>query len=546
MAGEDVAVTIGANATPYQVAMAKVKVTAKETAKSIGVEFDRGAQRAEMRVQRGMDGVIRSILKAKNPIEAISGALEGLSRAFAIASTALLAIGVVSALYEAFTEAKDASDKLIASMEKLANTDVNNESVHQLQRDIDDFQKVEEQYANRGLLEKILFGNKEDVDFAQAANLNGLKKDLVETRQLADDLTKAQARTLEASSNPEDQAKGKQMLKELSDKGENEDLQDKLEAAQKELFDAKQKANRQAFIVSSPTAQRTAEENKFLQENADIDLQGLIKAAQAKIKAIKQVQAAVKTAEGAEKAKPDKIGDEAAKRETDRILEEKKKQAKIISDSAEVGVTAEEKIAAQKQKISDQQAADSAEIGPKQESQALAEQNVILEEQTKLKGEIYDLNKQNAEKVAEANKSEAEKTLDALKEQVELRTQLLRLTQSGADSIKDLQAKIATEEKEAPAHARLQTRSQQIQEQNKITKDKIELIKLRKDESQSEVKQEGFHGPVTSLRKVGFGKIPGGANVSESQLKTQQESLRVLTTMQTNIAELNAKIGGGI
>jgi hypothetical protein len=496
--GNDVQVTIGANATPYQVAMAKVKVTAQETASTIGIEFDRGAARAEQRVQRGMEGVIRSILSAKSPIEAVGEAIEGLSRAFGIASSAFLAIGIGVAIYEQFTKAKEAADDLAKSMEKLGSVNVENESIHQLQRDIDDFEKVQEKYNDRGLLERILFGNKEDVDFAQAANLNGLKKDLVETRQLQDDLTKAQARTLEASSNPEDQAKGKQMLKGLSDKGENEDLQDKLDQAQKELFDAKQASNKQQFLASAPTSQWTSEERKFMAKNSEIDLSIPVAAAQSKIDQIKAVQAAVKTAEEAEKPKAEKPDSEAAaKREADRVRTETERAAKIKQDSAEVGMTGEQKAAEIRAKIAAEQKADANEIGPKQQSQQLAEQNTILEDQLALKKQIADNDKEAASKAAEATRKadEKKKQLDDAKGR---RAKLLQ-DLSGA------QSEVAT----AQANAM------------------------------------GFHGTVSSLRKEGFGRTPSGGGKEGAAQKAAAASEKHLADIKTEIAALNAKIGGG-
>lgn len=496
----DVEITMGANLSRLDQQFAKAKVGAKEVASSIGIEFDRGAQRAESRVSRGMDGVIRSILKAKNPIEAIGGALEGLSRAFAIASSALLAITIGTALYQAISEATEASDKLEKSIEKLGSVDVDNESIHQLQRDIDDFQKVEEQYNNRGLLEKILFGNKEDIDFAEAANLNGLKKDLLETRALQDDLTKAQARTLEASSNPEDQAKGKQMLKELSDRGENEDLQDKLEQAQKELFDAKQKANKQNFLLQAPTSQWTREESKFMEQNQNIDLQAPIAAAQAKIDQIKAVQAAVKTAEGAERPKTDKsekIGDEAAKRETDRVREEQERRAKIEQETTEASMDGKQKAAAIQAKINAEQKADANEIGPKQQSQELAEQNVILEDQLALKKQIADNDKEAASKAAEATRKadEKKKQLDEAKQR---RTTLL-----------------------------------------------AELGTARNDVATAQANVMGFHGTVSSLRKEGFGRTPTGGGKEGGAMKAAAASEKHLADISKEIAQLNAKIGGG-
>jgi hypothetical protein len=211
-------------------------------------------------------------------------------------------VGVGVQIYEQFSQAYDASKKLEGALNDLANANVENESVHQLQRDIDEFEKQAEIYKTRGLLERILFGAKEDEDFSHAANLNQVKKDLIETRQLADDVTKAQVRILKASANPEDVKRGEALEKSASDENEKRDLQDKLDDAQKAQDNLIFIRDRIEDTLKNPD-QQGPKDIAFARKYNLADIYSQIDSGQKKIDEIKAAQAATGQAEAAETAK---------------------------------------------------------------------------------------------------------------------------------------------------------------------------------------------------------------------------------------------------
>lgn len=502
MAGEDVKVKIGVDAAPYQVGMAKVKMAAKETAESLGIEFDRGAARTERRMGSMIGTMIKEVSKAKNPIEAIHAAIEGIGYAAGIASTAFLVAGIGAAIYEQFSDAIEASDKLEKSLAKLSAVDVENESVNQLKKDIEDFQQVEEKYKNRGLLEKILFGGKEDRDFTAATALNEVKKDLVEMQQIQDDVVRSRARVLETSTNPGERAQGANLLKGLSDRGESNDLNEQLrqaEAAQKENIG---KMHRLGVLIATPVSEMTWSEKSEMQSaESYTDIAKSIEDGEKKINEIKQAQIELQQAQTAE-------GNKAANEELDRFNKEQasktstaaKHQLEIEEQIGDAGRTAQEKPGDDWLRQRNDQQAQDAFVGPRTSSEVIEDQNKILEDQLRIKKDIVEAGKADAEAARKNKEQEAKK--------LELASRLKEM--------KNRRDNLLLEQKSEQAAA----------------------LKAGADAM-------GFHGAVSSLRREGFGRTPTGSGNS-SQLKAAQEANAKLDKVNKELAELNAKIGGSV
>ena len=500
MSNGEVQATVGANITPFMRSMAEVKASAKETGEAIGVELgDKGGRREEMRLQRGLDGFLKSLSNAKDPVSALGGAVEGLSTAFAASGVALLAIGIGTAVYEQFSKASEASKKLETDIGNLGHVNPDNESVRQLQQNIDDFQKVEDEYKERGLLERVLFGPEEDRLFKEASALTEIKKNLLEIKQIQEEDTRAHARQLQASTNPQDQQRGRQLLKSLSDDHEKSDLQDKLAAAEKEHDAAQKKLDQQESLIAG--AREAAKHGSRRTNTLAVASEGhdenvaAVKSAQDRIDAIKKAQADLASAQQAENDKDSReAGEKASKEEADRIKEAVAKQNEIKSEAAMEGMSGEQKAAALRNQIR-VRTEDQDIVGPRQQSKVLSDQNEILELQLALKKQIAENDRESATKAAEATRKAQE--------------QAERLTE-----LKNRRADLLTQQAQAKSDATTAT-----------------------------VEAMGFHGQVSSLRRVGFGSAPTGGHAA-AQLKAAQEANNRLQKISQEITTLNQKIGG--
>jgi hypothetical protein len=590
----DVQATVGANITPFQTKMVQVKAAAKEAGEGLGLEFDRGAQRAESRVERGIDGMLRKVASAKNPIEALGAVVEGVGRSFAIASTAFLAVGIGAAIYEQFTQAKEASDKLEASIAKLGTVDPDNESIHQLQKDIDDFQKVAEQYENRGLLERILFGAQEDADFAHASALNDLKKNLVEIDQIQRGIVKNEVEILKLSSNPDDKKTGEALEKDLSDQDEAKDLKDQLtdqiadrKSKQDALvqFDKKNEFNNEkardygltddASIVNYRNAREVMvhDLNKADKAIADRQREIAVQAQKSDVdedKPLEEKKAALlKQQKEADDSLLKKRQDEARKRDQmdrDAAFEsaDDPGKATILKQNVNQDQDEIDRAKAVVREDTDNPLKDAAE----QINKITKEREGIEDLITKKKGDELKLSKllidSDKDRAKENERAREEAATPA--EKVQLVKQEIVQDQT---KINTAQTQLGTDQK-APVEGEEKTR--------KIAQDRADIegliLKRKADQAslaekmvglqelqerraallkeQAEAKSTmttakadamGFHGQVSSLRREGFGKAPT-VNPDGSQLKAAQAAVDRLDKIQKGIAELNEKIGG--
>src|ERR1700761_3661619 len=160
----DVQVTIGADASPLQSKLAQVKSQVKELSSSM-VEVGGTGYREEVRLERGMGAFIRSIANAKDPVSALSGALEGLGRAFKLTGFGMLGAGIAMAAYETFSKARESADSLRESLAKAADFNPNTASLDDLKKQVEGFDKIKEKYESRGLLESIILGPQGDALF---------------------------------------------------------------------------------------------------------------------------------------------------------------------------------------------------------------------------------------------------------------------------------------------------------------------------------------------------------------------------------------------
>jgi len=527
----EVSAKVTADASPFIKTMALVKAKAKETGESLGLEFDRGAQRAEQRTTRGIDGILKGLSNAKNPIEVTSALIEGMGKSFGIASGLFATIGVGAVAAEEIMKAYEASEKLGKSLDKMLSVNPDNESINQLQKDINDFQKTADEYANRGMVEKILFGDENDAKFKSAEALNDVKKNLVEIEGIQQDIAKQEIRLLEASANPEDREEGKSLQKNQADDKDSSDLYQKLEdqqtARQKlqdslSAFDAKTISDRnhnyEGPLGSAFEDDANSPELQAIQKQRD-SIVSAIKDADKVIQDRKQEILAQALATQAERfqAEDEQIDEHFKKQVTDgdkffkelqsaelekqnAARETQKKITEINRDSAYAAATPKQKVGLLQQDVADDQSGINSGLAQLARDQAAPTSSLLAGE----------------EKIKQVQKDRAD-IADLLIKKNQDQAKLAELLLENEKARAGLQYEAFKTSQEATA-----ARAEAVQ-----------------DNAQAQI----FHGQVSSLQRIGGGgRI--GVNQNHEQLHAAQEANKKLEQLNNKIAVLNSKIEG--
>lgn len=479
MAGEDAKATIGGDATPLQKVFADVQAAAKKTGQTIGLELGTRRQAGEeMRMQRGLDMFLRSLSGATDPITAVTGAVEGLGRAFRVVGPLMIATAIGGFLYEQFTKATEASDKLITSLRKSTEVNVATSSVAELKRQVESFDKIEEQYNDRGLLEKIIFGASGGDSLHQAAlDLNELRKATIQLDEAAKNAALSEAKLLEASSNPADQKRGADLRQQLAAQDDQRDAQDRLDLAKKQETKHQQEldaATKELEMRRAGVRRASRHFNAEAQVEAEIE--------QRRTLAAKALEKDKQIVADNEKALANYRG--AA-----RLEANKANSANIVIDSKEVG-----RIQA--------------------ETQALAFEDELAKTVTPgkkaalLRGQL------------DADKAKA------------------RLLVGPGLEVQHAQALNKIKQDQLKLDQLL---TEQANKQWALAQQQVDLVfekaDAQKDVARAQVDAMGFHGEVSSLRRLGFaGGI--GSNKNQQQLKTLEESKKHLQKIEQEITKL--------
>lgn len=531
MGGEDVKVTIGANATPYQVAMAKVRVTAQQTGASLGLEFDKGAYRAEERVKRGMDGILKSLATAKDPISAIAGAIEGLGASFRIAGAAFLAVGIGNFLREELNKAAEGAQDFYKKTDSVFAL-ASDSSKEFTEKSVKSFEEAKDAYGKEGLLEWLIYGagQKSTLANGEAAYQSALAR--LHAMREAEYKADADAE----SANAQEQLQGQ--------------IEKVTERYDAEISKAKEAGD---SIVEIERAKAGAIAK--IQEDAEKKQEAEIEKGQNAIE--KRAEATIKLEEANDNA-PGLSEDD--KQEAKKKLAQDKYQAandKLDRTNADVFGAQERVDIAKPEQLKERQL----ELDALQTRQ-LEEQADVQTAQNAIDQLNLDIkNKQN-----EATAKQSELLSKSLEKSKELSDEMAEAGKTPQQKIDALKAKIATESKDVLGPL---TPAMRQDNKNKITGDQIKLKNMQ-FERDAAVKEEtkrrdsltkeqaltqsklatdqantmGFHGTVSSLRREGFGKTPGGSK-DGAALKSMAASEKHLEDINKSIAELNSKIGGG-
>jgi len=384
--GEDVKVTIGGDASPLKQVMSQITTDAKKLGETLGLEIgNKGAFRDDMRYERSLNRFLRVLNASGSPVEIFTAAIESMGKAFRVAGVAMLGLGVGAFLYEQVEKAIEAHKKLTEKFEKAIKINVDNESIHQMQRDVDGFQKIQEEYEKRGLIEKILFGTEEEAMFKELETLNTIKKNLIEIDTIKKNTVKSQARILAASENPEDRKRAHQMLKAMEDDQAQKDAQQQLEdalEARKKQQEALDKLDEQiGYAKKSSRMDRRGQKDRAEERERLVD--GL-KNQDELITSIKEEMATNQRASAVENAAIEAAAlDSHNKEQTKQIEQELKKRVELRERTSEALATPREKVVLLSNKIIDEQKLSVSLLQSREQKEATI--NQILEDQLKLK-----------------------------------------------------------------------------------------------------------------------------------------------------------------
>ena len=493
----DVVVKIGGDLSPIQRTFAQLKVQAAQAGEAAGISFgDRTGYMAEQRVRRGMDGVLRSLATAKDPIDAISGAIEGLGQSFRIAGAAFLGIGIGTFL-------KDQLEKAAAGAQEFYDNDQKvfaagkQSSREFLETSVKAFNDNKIAYGKEGFFEWLIYGA-------------GQKKSLVaEAEKNAENLKRLSA-LVTAQYKADADSRSEDVETRLQ--GEIEKVNERYEAERAKAGD-----NAEAVVQIRRSQE---EEIAALEKKAD----------DARKERIEKLIELMQTFEGlAEKFKIQQIdqsqGKDAGKATelNDNVTATRREYVRLDNTAG----TSPDKV--EKAKLEYEQAI-----------------TAVLEYQQEL-----------AIKANEKYSESFEKEIEAKKQGVELQQELAEIGMTDAEKRAALEAKIAKEKKDLAGFVGPMAPGQKQEAENQITKDQIKLkgsqtsdkkklAALDVEKAKLEAagsKPSVFGGHVSSLRREGFGKTPGGSNAHDS-VKIAQESAKHLADINKQIAALIAKVGG--
>lgn len=554
MAGEDVKVTIGGDLTPIQRTFAQVKIQAAQAGEAAGLEFgNRTAYMAEQRVKRGMDGVLKSLATAKDPISAISGAIEGLGQSFRIAGGAFLGLGIGTFVKEQLEKAAEGADEFYGKINDIFSVS-DNSSKEFTEKAIKNFEDAKAAYGKEGLLEYLIYGagEKESLANGEAAYQQALSH----VRTLRENEYREEADSQSANEEIRIQGEIEKInerydaeISKAKDAGDSviEIERAKAEAIEKIQVDAAKKAQEEIRALQKSQsedpglseAEKIANKKKFAQEDLDRANQKVAENNAKELGAKGNLDDAQKNAEFQRRVSNNYQAG------TDKVPG----AGKILNDNAQQAeddlLKAQQNLASiQSQNIRDQTTAQNA-------------LNIVKKIQLEL-----------TDKQIAAGQKEKDGLDKSIKEGIALKEEAANAGMTEAEKIAALKKKIADEETASPNNARLQTQQQQQDAKNQILKDQVklkdlqasqatkiaeetkrrndlskELPKAQSDLATAQANAMGFHGQVSSLRREGFGRTPG-ASIQGSQLKAAQASEKHLSDIKTEISQLNAKIGG--
>jgi hypothetical protein len=505
MAGEDVKVTIGGDLSPIQRTFAQVKVQAAQAGESAGLEFgNRTAYMAERRVSRGMEGVLKSLSTAKDPIDGIAGAIEGLGQSFRISGAAFFGLAIGTFLKEQLEKAAEGATDFYTKLNSVYAVG-NNSSKAFLEKSVKDFEDAKAAYGKIGFLEWMIYGAGEKKSLDDAASKN--EQNIKQLRMYREAEYKAEADGHSAD--------------------ETVRLQGEIEKVNAR-YDAEISKARDAGDSVVEIERSKAEEIAAIHEK-------LAKALEEKANKPSTMDTFEALAGKVQAEQTGRGGDKEVAKQAE--LQEKLLLAR--NKFGDLNTRGKDPIAIEKAKL--------------EYEQVLTE---IYEHQQEIQA------KTNADRQTEANK-----TTEAIRKGAELQEQIDESGMTEAQKIAALKAKITKEEKETKNFVGPQTGEEAQNRRNKILGDKLKLKELEdptkkaadKKRSEALLKEQtsaqselataqanamgAGHVVVSSLRREGFGRTPGGGKDS-SQLKAVQNSEKHLSDIRTEIAQLNAKIGG--